>query len=102
MSSVREMFGRNLAQTSDSPIGLEVDRAEGCWLYARDGRRYLDMISGIGVSALGHGNAKVLGAIEAQARRHLHVMVYGEYVIESQARLAARLAPLVASCGSRR
>lgn len=95
MSTARDDFKRHLAQTSEAPIGLEIDRAEGCWIYTTDGRRYLDFIAGIGVSALGHGNAAVLSAIAAQARRHLHVMVYGEYVIDAQARLAARLAELL-------
>jgi len=95
MSELRKQFSSHLAQTSDSPIGLEISRAEGCWLYAADGRRYLDFISGIGVSNLGHGHPKVLAAIEAQARRHLHVMVYGEYVLEAQVRLASRLARLL-------
>ena len=58
-------------------------------------RRYLDFIAGIGVSALGHGHHEVIAAIEAQARRHLHLMVYGEYVIESQVRLARRLTELL-------
>jgi acetylornithine/N-succinyldiaminopimelate aminotransferase len=95
MSTARDNFARHLAQTSDAPIGLEIDRAEGSWIYTTDGRRYLDFIAGIGVSALGHGNPAVLSAITAQARRHLHVMVYGEYVIDVQARLAARLADLL-------
>jgi acetylornithine/succinyldiaminopimelate/putrescine aminotransferase len=47
------------------------------------------------VSALGHGNPEVLEAIAAQARRHLHVMVYGEYVIESQVMLARRVIELL-------
>ncbi|MHB8383550.1 MAG: aspartate aminotransferase family protein [Candidatus Binataceae bacterium] len=92
---LKTLFLRHLAQTSDSPIGLEIVRAEGCWLYTSDGRRYLDLIAGIGVVALGHGNQIVADAIERQSRRHLHVMVYGEYVIEAQARLAARLAELL-------
>jgi acetylornithine/succinyldiaminopimelate/putrescine aminotransferase len=71
---------------------LEIDRAEGSWLYTHDGRRYLDLIAGIGVAALGHGHPAVLAAINHQLRRHLHVMVYGEYVLESQAGLAAELA----------
>jgi acetylornithine/N-succinyldiaminopimelate aminotransferase len=95
MSDLRNLFTRHLAQTSDAPIGLEIVRAEGAWLYTADGRRYLDMIAGIGVSALGHGHPAVLAAIEAQMRRHLHVMVYGEYVIEAQVRLASRLAGLL-------
>ncbi len=95
MTAPSELFRRFLAQTSDSPIGLEIARAEGCWLYAPDGRRYLDFIAGIGVSALGHGHPAVLNAIDAQMRRHLHVMVYGEYVIEAQVALAPRLAGLL-------
>jgi acetylornithine/succinyldiaminopimelate/putrescine aminotransferase len=92
MSSARDNFDRHLAQTSAAPIGLEIDHAEGSWIYTTNGRRYLDLIAGIGVSALGHANPAVLAAIADQARRHLHVMVYGEYVIEVQAKLAARLA----------
>jgi acetylornithine/N-succinyldiaminopimelate aminotransferase len=95
MSELGDYFRQNLAQTSGAPIGLEISRAEGSWLVASDGRRYLDFIAGIGVSALGHGHPEVLAAIEAQARRHLHVMVYGEYVIESQVMLARRLVELL-------
>ncbi len=95
MSELGDFFRRNVAQTSDAPIGLEISRAEGSWLIASDGRRYLDFIAGIGVSALGHGNPEVLDAIERQARRHLHVMVYGEFVIESQVMLARRLVELL-------
>jgi acetylornithine/N-succinyldiaminopimelate aminotransferase len=95
MTQLGDYFRQNLAQTSDAPIGLEILRAEGSWLVASDGRRYLDFIAGIGVSALGHGNPEVLDAIAAQARRHLHVMVYGEYVIESQVMLARRLVELL-------
>jgi acetylornithine/N-succinyldiaminopimelate aminotransferase len=95
MTQLGDYFRQNLAQTSDFPIGLEISSAEGSWLVASDGRRYLDFIAGIGVSALGHGNPEVLEAIAAQARRHLHVMVYGEYVIESQVMLARRLVELL-------
>ncbi len=95
MSELGDFFRQNLAQTSDAPIGLEIARAEGSWLVAADGRRYLDLIAGIGVSALGHGHPEVLAAIGEQARRHLHVMVYGEYVIESQVMLARRLTELL-------
>ena len=68
MSSARDEFERHLAQTSEAPIGLEIDRAEGSWIYTTDGRRYLDLIAGIGVSALGHGNPAVLAAIAEQSR----------------------------------
>jgi acetylornithine/N-succinyldiaminopimelate aminotransferase len=95
MAEISELFQRHLAQTSEAPIGLEIERAEGSWLYCRDGRRYLDLIAGIGVNNLGHGHPAVLAAIDEQARRHLHVMVYGEYVIDVQVRLAACIASLL-------
>jgi len=88
-------FLRHVAQTSDAPMGLEVLDARGSWLRCADGRTYLDFIAGIGVTALGHGHPAVLGALEEQMRRHLHVMVYGEYVIDAQVRLARRLAELL-------
>jgi len=88
------LFLRHVAQTSDSPMALVVDRAEGSTLFA-GGREFLDLLAGIGVAALGHGNARVLDAIAAQAARHLHVMVYGELVQETQVALAARLASVL-------
>ncbi len=95
MSSLKDHFLHHVAQTSGSPLGLEILRAEGSWLYCADGRRYLDFVAGIGVSALGHGHPAPLRAIAEQARRHLHVMVYGEYVIEAQVKLATRLSELL-------
>jgi len=95
MSSLKNLFLEHVAQTSAAPIGLEISHAQGSWLYCTDGHRYLDFIAGIGVAALGHGHPAILHAIEAQARRHLHVMVYGEYVIEAQVKLAARLSELL-------
>ncbi len=95
MSNLKNLFLDHVAQTSDSPIGLEISRAEGSWLYCADGRRYLDFIAGIGVSALGHGHPATMRALGEQASRHLHLMVYGEYVIESQVKLAARLTELL-------
>jgi acetylornithine/succinyldiaminopimelate/putrescine aminotransferase len=85
-------FRRHLAQTSPSPLGLDIVAARGSWLVDRRGRRYLDLIAGMGVANLGHGNAAVRRACAAQLRRHLHVMVYGELVLEPQVRLAAHLA----------
>jgi acetylornithine/N-succinyldiaminopimelate aminotransferase len=88
-------FLRNVAQTSDSPLGLVVERAAGSTLFTAGGREYLDLLAGIGVAALGHGNARVLEAIRTQAEKHLHVMVYGELVQETQVALASRLCALL-------
>lgn len=83
-----------LCQTSPAPLGLEIDRAQGVYLFTREGRRYLDFISGIGVANIGHGHPRVLAALQAQMQKHLHVMVYGEYVQEAQVEYARRLVQL--------
>jgi acetylornithine/succinyldiaminopimelate/putrescine aminotransferase len=80
-----------MAQTTDFPLLLEVERAEGVYFYAPDGKAYLDLISGIGVSNVGHRHPKVLDAIRQQLDKYLHVMVYGELVQSPQNQLAAAL-----------
>jgi len=92
MTNPREAFFNHIAQTSDSPLGLEIARAEGPYLYTTDGRRYTDFISGIAVSTLGHSHPEVIEAIEQQVRLHMHVMVYGEFVQKPQSNLAQLLA----------
>lgn len=73
---------------------MEIMRAEGIYFFTTDGKRYIDFISGIGVANIGHRHPKVLAAIQRQLERHLHVMVYGEYVQETQVAYARRLAEL--------
>lgn len=87
-------FRLHVAQTSTAPLGLVISEARGAWITDTSGRRYLDLLSGMGVSNLGHGNRAVLRACRAQLRRHLHVMVYGEYVLRTQVELATRLTAL--------
>jgi acetylornithine/succinyldiaminopimelate/putrescine aminotransferase len=87
-------FRRHVAQTSPAPIGLAVARARGSWVIDDRGRRYLGLLAGMGVASLGHGHPAVMRAGARQLRRYLHVMVYGEYVLEPQVALAARLAAL--------
>lgn len=74
---------------------LPIERAEGSYLYTPDGRRYLDLISGVGVSHIGHRHPKVILAIRDQLDRHLHVMVYGEYIQSPSNLLAKKLAGLL-------
>jgi len=88
-------FFRSVAQTSESPMGIVVERARGATIRAADGSEYIDLLAGIGVAALGHGHPRVLAAIEEQARRHLHVMVYGEFIQDTQVRLAEKLASVL-------
>ncbi|MFT6718659.1 MAG: acetylornithine/N-succinyldiaminopimelate aminotransferase [Sphingobacteriales bacterium] len=70
---------QHLARTSPHPFLLEIERAEGSFIFDVDGKGYLDFISGIGVSNFGHSHPAILDALKAQAEKHLHVMVYGEY-----------------------
>jgi acetylornithine/succinyldiaminopimelate/putrescine aminotransferase len=92
MLSLRQLFLRHLAQTSSAPLGLEIARAEGVYLYDAEGHRYIDLIAGIGVSSLGHRHPRVEAAVRAQLERYWHTMVYGEYVLAPQVQLAALLA----------
>ena len=79
---------RGLAMTTPHPLGERIVKAEGCWLETDGGERLFDLVSGIGVSSLGHGNQKVAQALRDQIDKHLHVMVYGEYAQEPQDRAA--------------
>lgn len=90
-----DIFFNHLAQTTDSPYLIEVARAKGIYLYAPDGKRYMDLISGIGVSNLGHGHPKIIEAIKVQADKHLHVMVYGEFIQATPNLLAEKLISLL-------
>ncbi|WP_276496900.1 aspartate aminotransferase family protein [Pontibacter litorisediminis] len=86
--SMRQLFLQNVAQTSDFPLMIEVEKAEGVYMYGTQGERYLDLISGIGVSNVGHRHPRVLKAIQEQLDKYLHLMVYGEFVQAPQALLA--------------
>lgn len=85
----RQLFLAHLAQTSPFPMGLEVARAAGVYLYDQSGKKYLDLIAGIGVSSLGHCHPRVVEAVKKQAETFMHVMVYGEFVLSPQVALAS-------------
>lgn len=84
-----DVFLQNLAQTSPFPLLIPVERASGIYLYTPEGKRFTDLISGIGVSVVGHRHPKVIKAIHDQLEKHMHVMVYGEY-IQSPSNLLAQ------------
>ncbi|GGB14073.1 aspartate aminotransferase family protein [Puia dinghuensis] len=86
------MFLRHVAQTSPNPLGLEIVKAEGLYLYDRSGKEYLDLIGGISVCNTGHRHPRVIRAIKDQADRYLHLLVYGELVQSPQVEYAALLA----------
>jgi acetylornithine/succinyldiaminopimelate/putrescine aminotransferase len=95
MEFSREIFLKHLAQTTPHPFLLEIERAEGLYLYSTSGKTYMDLISGIAVSNIGHRHPYVLKAIRDQLDKHLHVMVYGEFIQSSSNLLAKKLADLL-------
>ncbi len=88
---MKDKFLKFIAQTSDSPLGLEISHADGPFIYTKDDKRFVDFISGIAVSSLGHRHPKVTEAIHEQVDKHLHVMVYGEFVQQPQVDFAELL-----------
>ena len=95
MDFSRDTFFNHLAQTTDSPSLISVSFAEGIYIYDTDNKRYTDLISGIGVSNVGHRNPTIIKAIKDQLDKHLHVMVYGEYIQSASNELAKKLAGLL-------
>lgn len=88
----KQLFLHHVAQTSDFPLAVEVERAQGVWIYGPNNKKYLDLISGIGVSNLGHCHPNVVQAVQNQANTYMHLMVYGEYIYSPQVKLAELLA----------
>ena len=88
----RQLFLQHVAQTSPSPVGIEIVAASGNYLYDADGNKYLDIIGGISVCNIGHSHPAVVAAIKKQAEAYLHVMVYGELVQSPQVQYATLLA----------
>src|SRR5688500_3258896 len=95
MDFSKDIFLNHLAQTTESPALITISHAEGIYLYSPDNKRYTDLISGIGVSNIGHRHPAVVQAIKDQVDRHLHVMVYGEYIQSSPNQLAKKLVTLL-------
>ena len=76
---MKEEFLQYQAPTSLYPLGLEVERAEGSYIYDTQGKAYLDFVAGVSACTLGHCHPKVVKAIQEQVSKYMHVMVYGEY-----------------------
>ena len=87
----RQLFQKFLAPTSDSPLALEIVKAKGIYLYDKEGKSYIDLISGIAVSNVGHRNKNIISAIKKQLDLYMHLMVYGEYIQSPQVLLAQAL-----------
>lgn len=93
-SILRDLFFRYVGQTSSAPLGLEINRAEGVFLYSHQ-KRYLDMISGVSVSNVGHGRKEIIESVKEQVENYSHLMVYGEMVQSPQVLHAQLLASIL-------
>ena len=95
MNILRKQFLAHVGQTSPSPMLVEVEHAEGSFFYTPEGKRYYDLVAGVSVSNVGHCNPAVIKAVQEQAARYMHVMVYGELVETPQVEYAAKVASLL-------
>jgi len=90
MSRLKE-FKSLLAPTTEHPLGLEIKKARGSYLYDINGKRYLDLVAGVSAVSVGHANSRVRRAVNRQMRKHSHVMVYGEFIQEAVLDYAKKL-----------
>ena len=88
-------FLKYQAQTTPHPLGLNVSHASGSYVYDKEGRSYLDFIAGVSACGLGHCHPSITKAIKEQADKYLHVMVYGEFVVEPAVKLSKLLANML-------
>ena len=93
--NAKDIFLSTQGQTNPFPFLIEVEYAEGIYIYDKSGKRYTDLISGVAVNNIGHRHPNVIQAIKKQIDKHLHVMVYGEFVQDSQVQFAAKLAEIL-------
>lgn len=87
----RQLFLSHVAQTSTEPIGLEIVKAKGVKMWDVNGREYIDLIAGFSVANIGHGNEKVIKAVQHQAEQYMHLIVYGEFIETPQVAYAQML-----------
>jgi acetylornithine/N-succinyldiaminopimelate aminotransferase len=88
MLTDRQLFFLSVAQTSDSPLAIEIKGADGIYLYGTDNKRYVDLISGVSVSNAGHNNPSIVTALADQLKSYTHLMVYGEFIQSPQVQYA--------------
>lgn len=93
--STKDDFLSFQGQTNPFPYLIEVDRADGIYIYDKAGKSYMDMIAGVAVNNVGHNHPLIKSAIKAQVDRHLHVMVYGEFVQDAQLNFSKKLTSLL-------
>ncbi len=83
------------AQTSPHPMGVEVSHAKGSYIYDTQGKAYLDFVAGVSANVIGHQPQTVIQAMQKQLQKHMHVMVYGEFIQKPQVQLTKKLAAIL-------
>lgn len=91
----REIFFQHMGLPSRNPMGLEINKAEGIYLYDKQGKEYIDLVSGVSVSNIGHRHPAIVKAVKSQLDQYMHLMVYGEYIQSPQVQLAKQLTDLL-------
>lgn len=95
MLTNRQLFFDHVALPSVFPMGLEIERAEGIYMFSPEGKKYIDLVSGVCVSNLGHGHPAIVEAVKSQVEKYMHLMVYGEFIQSPQVKLASKMAELL-------
>lgn len=95
MLTNRQLFLQHVALPSQYPMGLEIERAEGIYMFSTDGKKYVDLVSGVCVNNLGHRHPAIVKAVKDQIEKYMHLMVYGEFVETPQVKLAQLLSEVL-------
>ncbi|MEK9739828.1 MAG: aminotransferase class III-fold pyridoxal phosphate-dependent enzyme [Flavobacteriaceae bacterium] len=95
MNTLVDDFLRYQAKTTPHPLGLSIKKAKGAYITDTQGKKYLDFVAGVSACSLGHCHPKVVQAIRKQAKKYLHVMVYGEFAQEPAVLLCKELLELL-------
>lgn len=95
MLTTRQLFFQHVALPSQFPIGIEIERASGIYMYSPDGKKYIDLVSGVSVNNLGHSHPAIVEAVKKQLDLYMHLMVYGEMIQTPQVKMAELLASVL-------
>jgi len=91
----KDLFLKIQGQTNPYPYLIEVDSAKGIYIFDKTGKSYMDMISGVAVTNVGHSHPSIIKAIKNQIDKHMHVMVYGEFIQDSTLEFSKKLVSLL-------
>jgi acetylornithine/succinyldiaminopimelate/putrescine aminotransferase len=97
MLTTRQLFLQHLGLPTIYPLGIEIGKAEGIYMFSPEGKKYIDLVSGVCVNNLGHRHPAIVNAVKDQIEKHMHLMVYGEFIQSPQVKLATKLAEILPS-----